>query len=288
MNQTAELLPAETNSTPPATVRAQAEAERARAEIQAAVVLAHKNPRDEARVFEKVLNMMQRQSMAERASYKKPRGNSSITGPSVHLARAVARCWGNIESGFRVTDEDHEYVSMSAHAHDLESNSRVVLEDRFKKSVPRKIKGETHWVEPTEEALRELKNRRGAYLERNCLLKLLPPDLIDDAMEVASDTLLKIAAGQKKQSRDETVKALIQNFAKHGVSVFQLEDYMGHSVAKITDEEVACMREIYFSLKSGEAIPPEIFASEEEIKEKMSAVAAAKDKGDQGKETLNE
>ncbi len=54
------------------------------------------------------------------------------------------------------------------HVHDME------IDDTFRKKIQRKRDGQTVWVTPDERDLRELTNKRGAILERNCLLKLQP------------------------------------------------------------------------------------------------------------------
>jgi len=65
-------------------------------EIQAAIISAKKFPRDENQAYAKAIKSVQRPSMAESATYNFPRGGKSISGPSVDLARELARCWGNI------------------------------------------------------------------------------------------------------------------------------------------------------------------------------------------------
>ena len=104
-------------------------------------------------------------------------------------------------------------------AWDLESNTYVPLQDRFKKLIFRKGKG---WIVPDERDLRELINRRGAILTRNCLLMILPRDLIEDALGVADQTLksdIKDPASEQKK--------LILQFDKWGVTVDQLNKYVG-------------------------------------------------------------
>lgn len=287
-----QVLPAETQSQ--AMVlhsRANAVAEREKGEIQMQVLLAKQYPRNENQIFARVLGSYERLSLAEKAFYTKPKGKAQISGPSVHLARYIGMCWGNVNSGWRVIDEDEEYISIEAYAHDLETNYRVVLEDRFRKAIPKKIyEGRTHvrtdWIEPNEEQLRELQNRRGAFLERNCLLKILPPDLVEDAQTKARVTLKKAAEGDLKKSPADTAKHIALAFDRYGVTVMQLEHYIGHELSKITQAELATLREILGSLKSEEISASEIFAlSDEEIRaEKKKKADAAASGADDGKE----
>src|SRR3990167_6102664 len=68
-----------------------AAASREIAEVQAAVILARKFPRDEERTYSKLLRSCGRVSSAEAASYSFPRGGATVSGPSVNIAREAAR-----------------------------------------------------------------------------------------------------------------------------------------------------------------------------------------------------
>src|SRR5438128_2491865 len=80
---------------PPATAISQVtavEQARAVAEVQAAIVVAQQVPRDKDRALAEMRDSCSRMALANRAFYEvKNRGN----GPSVHLARELARTWGN-------------------------------------------------------------------------------------------------------------------------------------------------------------------------------------------------
>ena len=67
---------------------------RAVAEVQAAVTVAQAIPRDVQRAVAEMRDACGRLALAQRAFYSVPnRGN----GPTVHLARELARIWGNID-----------------------------------------------------------------------------------------------------------------------------------------------------------------------------------------------
>src|SRR5262249_16348529 len=82
------------------------EQSRAVAEVQAMVVVAQKAPRDEARALSAVQETCRQLSVAERAFFKFPRGGSTVSGESVHLARELARCWGNVVYGVKELSRD--------------------------------------------------------------------------------------------------------------------------------------------------------------------------------------
>src|SRR5512139_3483261 len=75
------------------------EQSRAAAEVEAAVVVAQRVPRVVANAVDQMRQSCQQKRLAERAFYRYPRGGQTVTGASVHLARELARCWGNIQYG---------------------------------------------------------------------------------------------------------------------------------------------------------------------------------------------
>lgn len=226
---------------------------REQSEIQAAIISAKKFPRNEAGAYTKIIKSMERPAMAEDAAYDFPRGGKSVIGPSVRLARECARCWGNCRYGTRIVSIDDEFVHIKGYALDLETNSYVESEAKFAKKIQRKNKqtGVTQWIEPDERDLRELINKHGAIALRNALLQILPSDVVEDALSKAKDTCRKVAAGDLKGNRDQTVKNLALAFDEFSVSVEMLEEYLRHPLAAVTPEEVTALKGVYKSMRDG-------------------------------------
>lgn len=230
---------------------------RAQAEIQAAYVMAHHHPRDEDSALSLITQAVLKPFLAEKAVYSYPRGSSTVSGPSVYLAREAARVWRNIQHGFHVVHEDDEWVQIRAYARDLETNELVEQDDRFKKLIQRKKgKGEnatTVWIKPDERDLRELRNRRGAIAQRNCVLQILPRHFVDQAVEAARKASVESAAAQLDLEREKIIAA----FGSFRIPPKEIEAYLGHGLRDITPAEVAELREIYASLRDGVARWPE-------------------------------
>jgi len=221
---------------------------REEAEIKAAIVLARRFPRDENAAYTRIIKACKRPSFAEGAMYSFPRGNQIVTGPSVQLAREIARCWGNIRFGLRVVSMDDQMVHIRGYAYDAETNAYVEAEDKFSKLIFRRGRG---WVQPDERELRELVNRRGAILVRNCILQVVPSDVVEDAQRVVQETLRKAAQGEIEQNRDDAIRRLALAFDGLGVSTEVLERYLGHPLSAITAEEIAHLRGVYKSIVDG-------------------------------------
>lgn len=248
-------------------------------EIQSAIAVAKRFPRNEDAAFATLMRQCKRSTFAEHAEYRFPRGGSQITGPSVHLARAAAQAWENIQHGVDVIADTPATRTIRGWAWDVEKNLRVSADDTFAKLIFRKAKG---WVEPDERDLRELTNRRGAILVRNCILQVVPSDLVEDAVSQARKTQSANAAADPDGQR----KAVISSFDEIGVSVEMLEQYLGHSLASCAPDEIVGLRGIYKSIRDGNSrwaeyvtpvpVDPEPPASlKDKLKQKAGAEASA-------------
>lgn len=216
----------------------------ARAEIEGAIIVAKKFPRNEERCFGQLMKSCQRFSFAADTAYSFPRGGELVSGPSIYLAKECARIWGNVRYGCNVISDDDEQRHIRGWAWDVETNTRTEFEDSFAKLVYRKKGG---WQKPDERDLRELTNRRAAILMRNCILALMPSDLIDDAMAESKKTI------EEGVSKDPTAhtKAIIKGFQMLNISVEDLEVYLGKPVGRAAPADIANLRTIFKSIQDG-------------------------------------
>lgn len=213
-------------------------------EIQSAIVVAKKFPRNEDGAFQKLMKAAGRTSFADDAAYSFPRGGTKVEGPSINLAREAARVWTNIRYGLEIVRDDEDSRQIRGWAWDLETNTKVTAEDDFKKLIYRKKGG---WIKPDERDLRELTNRRGAILIRGCLLQLLPKDLVEDAMLRCKETLRKGAEQDPEGARKKVILA----FSELNITPEMLEEYLGHKLAECSPAEIAELRKIYKSIDDG-------------------------------------
>lgn len=213
-------------------------------EIQGAILVAKKFPRDMNKVFASLMTSCQRKQMAEIANYNYPRGGRDITGPSVNLARVAAQCYGNVRFGLSTMWEDADNVLIEGWAWDVENNTKVALQDKLKKSIQRKKNGVTVWVTPDERDLRELINRRGAILVRNALLQVLPKDLIDDAVKQCAATIREGLGDPRFE-----IKKLILQFRDLGVNVDMLNKVIGGK--DWTLDDIVRLKGIFTSISEG-------------------------------------
>jgi hypothetical protein len=232
-------------------------------EIQSAIIIARKMPRNEDQAYQKLMKASLRTSFAEHASYSFPRGKKKdpsgrwvdnyVEGPSINIAREAARHWGNMRYGVEVLRDDEETRQIRAWAWDLETNLKISAEDDFKKLVQRKTydamgnKTGTNWIPADERELRELTNRRASILLRNCILQIMPSDFIEDARAKCTETLQKKAVSDPDGERKKVILA----FSSISVTPEMLEQKLGHALGQCSPAEIADLRKIYKSIEDG-------------------------------------
>lgn len=217
-------------------------------DLQSAMVLARRFPRDELGAFERAAKTAKRASFAERAEYSYQRAAKTVRGPSVYLARELARVWGNIQYGVDIVGMDEGAVHIRGWAFDLETNARVTAEAKFGRLIYRKKKG---WVEPDERDLRELVNKQGALAVRNCLLQIMPSDLVETIVKLCRDTKQAAARGDLSRDREGTIRSMLLAFQEFDVSLDMIEEFLGHDAETMSAEELEGLRSVWNSIKDG-------------------------------------
>ena len=245
--------------TPPSaqtTALAVAEKDRATQEVQAALVIAKKFPRDERLAIQKIKNSCQRPSLANQAIYQYAKGGQNIEGPSIRLAEAVAQHWGNITFGFRVLavhrgDDGVPVSEVEAYAWDLESNTKRPA--HFQVRHWRDKKGGGHQL-TDEREIYELVANMAQRRVRACIQSVIPGDVFDEAVEQCTETMKADA-----DTSPTAQKNIVAAFAKFGVSKQQIEKRIQRNLDSITPAQVVSLRKILQSMKDGMSGPGEWF-----------------------------
>lgn len=190
-------------------------------EVQGAMVIAKRFPRDEVESFNRIMQSCKRKSLAESAMYEYPRGGTKVSGPSIRLAEAMAQNWGNIDFGITELEQKNGESQVMAYAWDLETNTRQVK--IF--SVPHvrgTKKGNVPLTDPRD--VYEMVANQGARRLRSCILGIIPGDVVEAAVKQCEDTLIN---GEKKPLIDlvRDMAAIFQN--EFGVPLDAIEKYIG-------------------------------------------------------------
>lgn len=230
---------------------AQSDQQRAIAEVQAAMVIARMNPRDQRAAMDRILNACTRPSLAESAVYSYAKGGKSITGPSIRLAEAMAQSWGNMQFGMRELSQANGESVVQAYAWDVETNTR--REITFQVPHTRHTKKGSYKIEDPREVY-ELVANQGARRLRACILAVIPGDVTEAAVAQCDATL-----NAKADTGPQAVANLVKAFAEYGVNKEQIEKRIQRRLDAIQPAQIVSLRKIFVSLKEGMSNPDEWF-----------------------------
>lgn len=237
------------------TVAQATESSRAVAEVQAALFIARTNPRDQKRAMDRILNACCRPSLAESAIYAYARGGSSITGPSIRLAEAVAQQWGNMQFGIRELSNQGGKSEVQAFAWDVETNTR--REITFTVPHIRHTKKGSYKLEDPRD-IYELVANQGARRLRACILAVVPGDVVEAAVNQCQITLQS-----HTDVTAEGIKKLIEAFEPLSVTKAQIEKFCQCRAEAIKPAQIVRLRSIYTSLRDGMSSPSDWFEPDE-------------------------
>ncbi len=227
---------------PRASAPAQSDQQRAIAEVQAAMMIARANPRDQA-AMDRILAACQRLALAEVAVYSYVRGGSAITGPSIRLAEAIAQQWGNLQFGIREIEQRNGESVVQAFAWDVETNVR--REMTFSVPHTRHTKRGSYRLEDPRDIYETVANN-GARRLRACILAVVPGDVIDGAVAQCEQTMRA-----KADVSDEAISKMLVAFAEFGVTQEQIEKRIQRNIDAIQPVQVVELKKVYASLRDG-------------------------------------
>jgi hypothetical protein len=263
-----------------------AESARAQMQVQAQYAMAKRFPRDLDMVRIAILKDCKRPRFAESARYKKPQGKKwnpetreqeeqFAIGPTIRFAEAAARAYGNLHPDVVTLLDDEKKRVVHVTVTDFESNltwgKDVTIEKTVERSTLRKqwdgqgndrretvvpplfsrtnTSGKAVYIYPaTDDELMQKEGALTSKVVRNLIIRVLPSDLVEEAMEQVVATQMAAVKVDPEAER----KRLIDAFAAIGVTPVALAEYLGKPVAGLDPAELLELRAIYQSLKDGE------------------------------------
>ena len=216
-------------------------------EVQAAMVIAKRFPRDTVESYNRIMEACKRKGLAEAAMYEYPRGGQKVTGISIRLAEAMAQNWGNIDFGIMELEQKNGESQVMAYAWDLETNARQTK--IF--SVPHvrgTKKGNVALTDPRD--IYEMVANQGARRLRACILGIIPGDVQEAAVRQCEKTL---ASGEQKPVID-IVREMAEIFKNEfSVPLEAIEKYIGCKSEAFSMNDLVRLKKVYRSLKDGMA-----------------------------------
>lgn len=230
--------------------------------VEARYKMALARPRDLDKVRQDMLKDAQRPSFANVAIYHKPIGKG-VEGPSIRFVEAAIRNMTNILTETATVSEDDERRVIRVAVSDLETNTYFSQDVTVTKTVERSKlpQGEkpirmrtnsygkpVYILHGTDDDILNKQNALISKAVRTLGLRLIPGDLVDEALWYVRQTMQK----QDAQNPDAAKNRLVDAFSQLGVAVEQLKDYVGHELSSISPSELQTLRAIYSAIKDGE------------------------------------
>ena len=233
-----------------------------KAVVEARYKMAIARPRDLDTVRQNMLKDARRPSFASVAIYHKPIGKG-VEGPSIRFVEAAIRNMTNILTETDTVSEDDERRVIRVAVSDLETNTYFSQDVTVTKTVERQklpagekpirvrtnSKGQQVFIiHGTDDDILNKQNALISKAVRTLGLRLIPGDLVDEALFYVRQTMAK----QDAQDPDTAKNRIIDAFSQLGVQVESLKEYLGHDLASIDPNELQTLRALYSAIKDGE------------------------------------
>ncbi len=229
------------------------EQSRAAEEVRAAVVVAQQCPRNLDFARDEMRRSCREIGLAQVAFYSVPRAGSTVDGPSIHLARELARCFGNVQYGVSELDRNdvEGYSEINAWAWDVQTNVRNSRTFRVRHVGGR---GGNQPLK-NEQDIYTNNSNAAARRVREAIFAILPKWFRDEAERLCRETL-EAAAGQEQADK------LVADFGRGSVTLDMLERRVKAPRDKWTASDIADLDVLFRSLRRREisredAFPPE-------------------------------
>lgn len=223
-----------------------------RANIDSQVATAKAYPRDIKKAVTNAIfiSTMDNETAAS-CTYSVPRGGKPITGPSVHLARILVQCWGNVRIDAKVVDITDKHVISESTCWDIENNVAVKIQVR--RSIMTK-NGRMN-----DDMITVTGNAGNAIAYRNAVYNVIPKSVIEKVYKSATGLLTGDISDETKliKKRNQVVEGLKKAY---GVSDEEILKAVGKSqIEYIGPDEIVVLIGIGTAIKEGDTTIDEAF-----------------------------
>lgn len=255
----------------------------ATAVVQSRYVMAYQRPRSEEQFRGNLMRAVSDPEFAAICEYARPVGREKVgnnwvekiaKGPTIHLLRTALRLFGNNTSEPTVITETPEIRVVAITVSDYETNFHVVrtftIEKRVEKREVQDYKTKVYGPPPGREILGERVNTEGdkVYICRMTLDELRKEELRQTALakRAAAEEFLPrhiiraalakaVKVTQDKDAKDPAgaKNRLVDAFAEENVLAADLERYLGHSLERLSTDELATLRSVWTRISNDEA-----------------------------------
>lgn len=242
----------------------------AKAEVEAAFIMAIRNPRNEDDARVRILRSCSNPIFAAKARYRKPVGKKEINGkweqqfvigPSIRFAEEMLRCWKNVITQATAIYDDPSKRIVKITVRDLEANLTYSKEVTLEKTVERtngrdrEVLGQrtnsynqiVNIVRTTEDELTIKEAALTSKIIRNNGLRLIPQHIVEEAMNKVEEMIRDKVTKDPNSER----KSILDGLSGRGVLPSEVEKYIGCPVAQFTADDLVQLRDILNSIEDG-------------------------------------
>ena len=275
-------------------------AAQAKATVEARYIMALQRPRDWDVVRQRIMKACNRSRFAEGARYAKPIGGKNVEGPSIRFAEEAVRAMGNIDVQTPTLYEDEQKRIVRVSVTDLESNSTYSSDITIAKTVERsKVReGQTviskrvnsygkqvFLVQASDDELQTKTLAQVSKALRTGAIRLLPSDLLEEAMEAVQSTL----RAEEKRDPDAARKRLLDAFSGVGVGADAIKQYLGNNdLSSLSPRDMDDLRTVYQAIKDGDTSWREVIESRLKTRDGETGKAQTKETAKRGASALKE
>ncbi len=227
-----------------------------KAVVDMQIMTAKRFPRNLQQAINKAMTIatMDRETAAK-CNYSLSKGGKNITGPSVHLARIIARHYGNLRVDQKVTDFDKTHVTAEAMAFDLETN--YAIKTTIKKSLLTK-----EGIRVSEDMASIIGNAAAAIAFRNAIFGVLDDDIVNKVYGAVKKKMIGDVSTEEKLKMKQTsvIDGMIKQYSIYKLSEEEICKTVGKSVrTHLTLEDLITLSGFEEAIKIGEQSFDSIF-----------------------------
>jgi len=181
---------------------------------------------------------------ASTCTYSVPRGGKAITGPSVHLAKVIIQCWGNMRTESKVVDISDKHITSQAIAFDLENN--VAMKVEVKRSIM------TKFGRMNDDMITVTGNAANSIALRNAIFTVVPRGVVDKVYNSAKALITGDLSDETKliKKRKQVIDGLKGTY---NVTESEILSAIGKSsIDHITSDDIVILIGIGTAIKDGD------------------------------------
>ena len=269
-----DLIPTPKNTGIETAASASAALAKATIEAKFVIALRPENRRNIDVVRENLISACRRPLFAQTARWAKVQGRKEVNGKwednwiegwTIRFAETAIQAWKNLDVSTVVCFEDDTKRIIRTVVTDLETNISYTEDQVIEKQVERSkvrdgqivlserknTKGQpVYVVRATEDEITNRINSARSKAIRNSGLRMIPADVLEEALEAVIETKEKAKASENVA---QAVPKLLTAFKSKGVSAEQIERRLGCKPERMSADQLQQMREIYSAISDGQA-----------------------------------